>query len=105
MAPGRNARTSPRGLCPTWPAGPCEDVDAEGVRLLAVATRKHVGQGRAWTLRGAAEAAGVDHSALSRLLNGQAWPDARTILRLERGLGVRLWPEHLERPEGAMEGS
>ncbi|WP_158613392.1 helix-turn-helix transcriptional regulator [Frigoribacterium sp. PhB160] len=39
-----------------------------------------------------AEAAGVTHTTLLSVLAGQVWPDLETIAKLERGLGVALWP-------------
>lgn len=34
----------------------------------------------------------VDHSTLRFLLNGYRWPDIVTLVKLEEGLNVTLWP-------------
>jgi len=37
-------------------------------------------------------ATGVDHTTISKILNGQVWADIATLARLEAGLGADLWP-------------
>lgn len=44
------------------------------------------------TLRTLADATGVTHSTISRVLNGKVMPDLGTIARLETAFGVQLWP-------------
>lgn len=44
------------------------------------------------SLRMLAEATGVTHSTLSRVLNGKVLPDLGTLARLEKALGFQLWP-------------
>lgn len=96
----RVARTrpaKPRSGNDGWPDQACSDPDAEVVRLLAL----NVGNAMVRAergLRAMAREAGIDHGILSRLLTGDSWPNAATIIRLERALGERLWPEHLRPP-------
>ncbi|MFF9069742.1 helix-turn-helix domain-containing protein [Streptomyces sp. NPDC014891] len=44
------------------------------------------------TLRTLADATGVTHSTISRVLNGKVMPDLGTIARLEVAVGFQLWP-------------
>lgn len=90
---GRNRLAAPAALCETWPNVKSADADAETVRLLAVNLRAAMGER---SIRSTAQAAGIDHGIVARLLAGQSWPEVVTVARLERGLGVRLWPEHVE---------
>lgn len=89
---GRNRTTAPVASSRDWPREPCEDADAEFVRLLVESLREAMGE---WSIRRTAEAAGMDHGIVTRLLAGKTWPEAVTVARLERGLGVRLWPDHV----------
>lgn len=47
--------------------------------------------------RAVTELTGVDHSTISRVLSGHAWPDLATIARLELGLKTSLWPSPKQR--------
>jgi transcriptional regulator with XRE-family HTH domain len=47
------------------------------------------------SVRGVADAAGINHATLLGILAGRTWPDLATIAKLERGLGVDLWPGRL----------
>ena len=38
---------------------------------------------------------GVDHTTVNKILAGGVWPDFGTVVRLEAGLGVDLWPRGL----------
>lgn len=45
------------------------------------------------TLREVGATTGVDHTVLSRILDGRVWPDGYTIARLEVRLHPDLWPD------------
>lgn len=89
---GRNAAAQPRTMSPSWPDEPCADADAEAVRLLVNNLKAAMGERGVRTV---ARAAGIDHGMVSRLVAGETWPEMLTVIRLERGLGVKLWPQHL----------
>lgn len=73
--------------------GPQPDVwDVELARFRAEFGRRLAGALDGRSLRGTAKEAGITHPTLHRLLRGQVMPDVGTILRLERVLGVDLWP-------------
>lgn len=84
-------RPLPRDQAAGWPAAVCEDPVTERARLFVLNLRAAMG-GR--TLREVGALTGVDHTVLSRVLNGWAWPDGYTVARLETRLGVQLWPVH-----------
>ncbi|MEU5425861.1 helix-turn-helix transcriptional regulator [Streptomyces olivoreticuli] len=44
------------------------------------------------SLRALADLAGVAHSTIARVLNGEVLPDTGTLVRLEDALGHQLWP-------------
>jgi hypothetical protein len=87
----RRSRPSPASFSSDWPAQPCYDPVAEKIRLLALATISAMA-GR--SQRHIAVEVDVDHSAISDLLAGRAWPDSLTVARLEVGLDQGLWPPH-----------
>lgn len=84
-------RPEPRDRCEAWPDQICEDPVAERARLFVLNLRAALGDR---TLREFGAATGVDHTALSRILDGQVWPDGYTIARLEVRLGTGLWPRY-----------
>ncbi|MFI7581861.1 helix-turn-helix domain-containing protein [Kocuria sp. M1N1S27] len=84
-------RPEPQAHCDAWPDEICGDPVAERARLFAVSLRTAVGS---LTLREVGALTGVDHTALSRILDGQVWPDGYTIARLEVRLGTGLWPRY-----------
>jgi transcriptional regulator with XRE-family HTH domain len=45
------------------------------------------------SLRAVGREAGLDHTTIAAVLEGDRWPDLITIARLEQALGARLWPE------------
>ena len=74
-----------------WPTGrikgpPEARYAAEVARRLAKAME---GQ----SLRAVAREAGLDHTTVRALAEGERWPDLITIARLEQALGSRLWPD------------
>lgn len=91
-----------------WPdadLAPGAPVEAHAARGFARATRAALDT-RRWSLRHAAERAGVTHAALSRVLAGLVYADSVTIARLEATLGRRLWPAppRKQRPEAGGQG-
>jgi transcriptional regulator with XRE-family HTH domain len=65
-----------------------EEASAEAARRLAVALRAALAD---VPLRTAAAKIGVHHSTLHAVLQGRSWPDLETLVRIDRGLGVRYW--------------
>ncbi|WP_298591291.1 helix-turn-helix transcriptional regulator [uncultured Kocuria sp.] len=87
------ARPEPQDHCVSWPDEICDDPVAERARLFAVNLRAAVGSR---PLREVGALTGVDHTALSRILDGHVWPDGFTVARLEVRLGTSLWPPYEE---------
>jgi len=85
----RPARSSPRERSESWPDVKSEDPSGEIARQFSVNLRDAIG---ALSLRAASVRTGVDHSTILSILQGRVWPDLDTIAKLERGLGVNLWP-------------
>jgi len=65
------------------------DPVGEVARLLALNLKAAIGE---MALRDAANLAGIDHSTLYAILQGNSWPDISTLAKLERGLNCDLWP-------------
>lgn len=86
---GRRTRDAPSSYSSDWPDVACDDPVAEGVRQVVINLTAAT-SGR--SVRDVASAAGLDHSVLHDLLRGNSWPQAATVLRIEHGLGVDLWP-------------
>lgn len=82
-------RPKPREHTPAWPGEPADDPAAEAIRL-AVLALLDATAGR--SLRDVARQCGLNHASLTKVVNGTAWPDARTIAVLESGLERRIWP-------------
>lgn len=82
-------RPEPREHTTGWPDEACADPVAERARLFVLNLRGAMDHR---TLRDVGAITGVDHTALSRILDGHAWPDGYTIARLEVRLGAGLWP-------------
>jgi transcriptional regulator with XRE-family HTH domain len=72
---------------------PALDPTAEVARQLAENLRLAIGDR---SVRSVARAADVDHSTIAAILNGRTWPDLYTIAKLERGLGMDLWPGRIK---------
>ncbi len=83
-------RPEPQDHCLSWPDEICDDSVAERARLFAVNLRAAAGSR---TLRELGTLTGVDHTVLSRILDGHVWPDGYTIARLEVRLHPHLWPD------------
>lgn len=45
-----------------------------------------------YSLRTLAEVTGVNHSTISRVINGKVMPDLGTLARLEAAFGFQVWP-------------
>lgn len=84
-------RLKPNELVTAWPDGPARDAIGEVARVFAANLRQAIGTR---SIRGAAEACGMNHATLIGILEGRAWPDMETIAKLERGLDAALWPGH-----------
>ena len=74
-----------------WPETPSADIGAETARKLAL-NLKSVLNHRGLSARAASTLTGVDHTVIGKVLNGNTWPDLRTISLLEHGLNTVLWP-------------
>lgn len=86
----RSARYTPREhlISGEWPTGRFDDTAAEAVAGFVARLREAMG-GR--SLREVEALTDVSYSGLSKVLNGDVWPDAQTIARLEEGLEASLW--------------
>lgn len=85
----RTTRPTPRELAVDWPRVASGDPIGEIARGFTLNLIEAIGDR---SLRSVAEATGVGHASLSRIIEGQLWPDMWTVARLERGLGRALWP-------------
>ncbi|WP_290472745.1 helix-turn-helix transcriptional regulator [Leifsonia sp. 71-9] len=87
----RPPRPNPNaGSVETWPNTKLDDPIHETARQFVLNVRKAMGDA---SVRATAGAAGIDHNTLRYVLSGESWPDLIVISRLERSLGVRLWPD------------
>jgi len=90
----RTSRKTPVELAPApWPEVPSPDPVGEVGRQISIRLRAAIGKR---TLRAVASSIGMNHSTLVGILDGTSWPDAETLARLERGLGVDIWPGRQE---------
>ncbi|GAA1236717.1 hypothetical protein GCM10009588_13100 [Microbacterium phyllosphaerae] len=80
---------TPADLSPSWPDSPSADGDGEAARLLALRVPDAIPYR---SVRKAADIAGADEGTIRNILTGVCWPDLRTIVRLEKGLDIPLWP-------------
>ena len=77
-----------------WPAGPLEPgapAEAELARHIA-ATLRDFCKARGLSTYEAADLAKLTQGALYNLWAGRAWPNTSIIARIERNLGLVLWP-------------
>ncbi|WP_062318108.1 helix-turn-helix domain-containing protein [Demequina maris] len=72
-----------------WPREVIADPAGEAARLLAIALREEMGDRSASAV---ARQCGLGDVTVGNVLNGKTWVDLRTLVQLEVGLGVRLWP-------------
>ncbi|MET9070589.1 helix-turn-helix transcriptional regulator [Streptomyces sp. NPDC004232] len=54
-----------------------------------------------YSLRTLADATGVTHSTISRVVNGRVLPDLGTLARLESAFGFQIWPGLAALPRSA----
>lgn len=103
----RASRTPPRQRYHGWPNNRVGDPVYERLRLFILALAQHidgeVAAGRSVSRRAFAAAAGLPHSTLTKLINGDAVPDGLTIAALEVACGKSLWPSH-HRAESSLKG-
>ncbi|MCR2825017.1 hypothetical protein [Microbacterium sp. zg.Y909] len=82
-------RESPFELTESWPDAPSSDSAGETARQFVLNLRSALGER---SVRAVAEHAVLDEATVRRVLSGAAWPDLRTVARLEEALGTRLYP-------------
>ncbi|WP_405772002.1 helix-turn-helix domain-containing protein [Streptomyces sp. NBC_01538] len=95
MVGGMARRTPPRELArdpETWPHAQLTDPGAVAVQHIARVLTAAM-EGRRFSLRGLADASGVNRQAIADLLAGRSWPDVATVARLGDALGTLLWPQ------------
>ena len=83
-------RETPAELTESWPDVPSRDAAGEKARQFALNLRTAIGDR---SVRSVARDAGIDEGTIRNVLSGAAWPDLRTITRLESSLGRRLYPQ------------
>jgi hypothetical protein len=93
---GRRERLKPVEVSADWPSVEVSDPVHESVRRYVINLRDAIGDA---SIRSAAVRTEVNYSTLHAVLLGQAWPDAITVARTERGLGARLWDGPVILPE------
>ena len=77
-----------------WPDGPLA-ADAPPYALVTAAVVRAYRQAAgSRSLRSVARDAGIDPTALGRMLSGETVPDVHTVAVLEDALGVPLWPTY-----------
>ncbi|MFI7341837.1 helix-turn-helix domain-containing protein [Streptomyces sp. NPDC050085] len=94
MVGGMKRRTPPRELAgdpEAWPEADLTDPGAAAVQHIARTLASAVAE-RGLSLRGLAEASGVNRQATADLLAGRSWPDVATVARLGAAVGIPLWP-------------
>jgi hypothetical protein len=88
---GMQERARPVELAPApWPDVASGDPVGESARIFAVNLRAALG---VRSVRSVAADAGLSHVTLLNVLAGRVWPDLATIARLERSLGVPIYPK------------
>lgn len=85
----RPFRPRPWELADDWPDVNSADPIGEVARQFVLNLRTAIGDR---SIRAIAKDAGINHVTLLIVLEGRSWPDLATIAKLERGLGVDLWP-------------
>jgi len=75
-----------------WPEGPfAADAPPYAVVTAAVVVAYRAAAGSR-SLRSVARDAGIDATALGRMLSGETVPDVHTVAVLEQALDTALWP-------------
>lgn len=93
----RKSRRKPRERVEDWPGEPTGVADVDVAITLADNLKRAMGTRSS---RDVQRLTGVDYTSINDILNGGAWPGARTIARLEAGLGVDLWPRGVAKSAG-----
>lgn len=92
----RKPRPRPMDLVSPWPKGKASDSVGRVAASFAIALRDAVDKKKSdeeqTSVRSVAKDCGLNHQTLNAILSGEVWPDMYTIAKLERGLGVPLWP-------------
>lgn len=74
-----------------WPTGRIDGPpEAKYAAEVSRRLREAIGER---TLRSVAREAGLDHTTVRAVVEGERWPDLITVARLEQALDVRLWPD------------
>lgn len=91
---GRPSRPAPNtGAGPDWLAEPFADPIPETARLFAYNLKTAIeAQYGARSPREVADALGIDHNSLRKVLAGKSYPDLVFIVKVETKLNKRLWP-------------
>ncbi|GAA1545989.1 hypothetical protein GCM10009803_27410 [Microbacterium ginsengiterrae] len=82
-------RESPSELTESWPDAPSPDPAGEIARRFVLNLVDAIGE---QSVRSVAHRAAVDEATVRHIISGTAWPDLRTVARLEDGLAVPLYP-------------
>jgi lambda repressor-like predicted transcriptional regulator len=90
----RPLRISPNLGLEDWPSSPMSDHAHEAARRFVVNLRDAMGND---SVLSTAKRAGVDRNSLRLVLEGQTWPDARLVAKLEAAFKKTLWPGYFER--------
>lgn len=98
----RKPRQSPAQRVDQWPGPTTGQADVDVARHLARNLSAALA-GR--STRQAATLTGVDATTIQDILNGQVWPDSRTIALLEAGLGADVWPAGIARQSSAQQSA
>lgn len=84
----KEARATPAMLSSQWPDGPLTDPVGEAARRFALGLKSAIGER---SVREVARAAGLDEGTIRKILQGESWPDLRTIWKLESSLETQLY--------------
>lgn len=95
----RNRKPREYAISGAWPGAVMDDhIGAEVTQAIVRALADVVA--RYPSLNAFATEMQLNRQMLANILEGASWPDVLTIATLERKLGVRLYPDHLEWPDG-----
>jgi len=82
-------RETPAELTESWPDAPSADLAGEAARCFVLNLMSAMGER---SVRSVANDAGLDEGTVRRILAGAAWPDLRSVARLEAALRAALYP-------------